>query len=128
MAGIKYSDAQMQELRNNKYVKNVTEKSITFSLECKTEVLKLSKRWIFYTEIFKKLWFPEYIINSKIPERSYHRWNNKYKNWLLEDKKWRPKKKQIDFENMTKDEELEYLRTKVAFLEEVEKLMKKWLP
>ena len=83
MAGIKYTQAQIKELKANKYVKNVTQKSITFSLECKIEVLKLNKKWLFYTEIFKKLWFPEYIINSKIPQRSFHRWNYKNNNWLI---------------------------------------------
>ena len=44
MAGIKYTQAQIKELKANKYVKNVTQKSITFSLECKIEVLKLNKK------------------------------------------------------------------------------------
>jgi hypothetical protein len=44
MAGIKYTGAQIEELKKNKYVKNVTEKNITFTTECKIEVLKLSKK------------------------------------------------------------------------------------
>jgi len=55
MAGIKYNITQIEELKINKYVKNVTEKSITFTTECKLEVLKLSKKGIFYTDIFEKL-------------------------------------------------------------------------
>ena len=96
MAEIKYNQDQINELKTIKYVKNVTNKNITFTTEFKYELLKLSKKWLFYKEIFKKLWFPEYIVNSKIPERSYHRWNNKSKNWFLEDKKWRPIKQKID--------------------------------
>ena len=121
MQKIKYNNTQINELKTIKYVKNVTNKNITFTTEFKYELLKLSKKWLFYKEIFKKLWFPEYIVNSKIPERSYHRWNNKSKNWFLEDKKWRPIKQKIDFDNMTKDEEIEYLKTKVAYYEEMMK-------
>ena len=126
MAGIKYTQAQIKELKANKYVKNVTQKSITFSLECKIEVLKLNKKWLFYTEIFKKLWFPEYIINSKIPQRSFHRWNYKNNNWLIEDKKWRPKVEKIDFNNLTKDQYIEYLETKLEFYEEMKKYIDSW--
>ena len=126
MAGIKYTQAQIKELKANKYVKNVTQKSITFNLECKIEVLKLNKKWLFYTEIFKKLWFPEYIINSKIPQRSFHRWNYKNNNWLIEDKKWRPKVEKIDFNNLTKDQYIEYLETKLEFYEEMKKYIDSW--
>mgnify|MGYP003415180278 FL=1 len=126
MAGIKYTQAQIKELKANRYVKNVTQKSITISLECKIEVLKLNKKWLFYTEIFKKLWFPEYIINSKIPQRSFHRWNYKNNNWLIEDKKWRPKVEKIDFNNLTKDQYIEYLETKLEFYEEMKKYIDSW--
>ena len=121
MAEIKYNQDQINELKTIKYVKNVTNKNITFTTEFKYELIKLSKRWLFYKNIFKKLWFPEYIINSKIPERSYHRWNNKSKKWLLEDKKWRSKKENIDFGNMTLEQENEYLKTKIAYYEEMMK-------
>jgi hypothetical protein len=41
MAGIQYNNEQVQELQKNKYVKFVTNKYITFTLECKIEFLKL---------------------------------------------------------------------------------------
>lgn len=122
MSGIKYSKKQIQDLKNNKYVKNATQRSITFSTEFKYEVLKLSEKWIFYTEIFKKLWFPEYIINSKIPERSYHRWKYKSDKWVIEEKKWRPTKKKIDYANLTNEEKIEYLETENAYLKELNKI------
>lgn len=128
MALIKYNETQIEELKKNKYVKSVTNKNINFTLECKLEVLRLSKKWIFYRDIFKKLWFPEYIVNSKIPERNYNRWKTKSKSWSIEDKKWRPKKEKIDFNNMTLEQENEYLRTKLALYEELADYMKSWLP
>ena len=122
MAEIKYSEEQIKELLNNKYVKSCTNKNITFTKECKIEVVKEWKKWIFYREIFKNLWFPEYIINSKIPERSYNRWKNNDKRWVIELKKWRHKKEKIDFNNMTLEQENEYLKAKLALVEELKNL------
>lgn len=120
MAEIKYNEEQIKELEKNKYVKKVSEKYITFTLECKIEFMKLNKKWIFYREIFKKLWFPDYIINSKIPERSYNRWRRNMNKWEIEKKKWR-KKQEEDITKMTKDEYIEHLEMKLAVYEELKK-------
>jgi hypothetical protein len=40
MAEIKYNTKQIEELLNNKYVKSCTNKNISFTKECKIEVLK----------------------------------------------------------------------------------------
>jgi hypothetical protein len=40
MAGIKYNIKQIEELKNNKYVKDCTQKYITFTDEFKIKVLK----------------------------------------------------------------------------------------
>ena len=114
MPWIKYSNEQISELLKTKYVLNCTQKYIIFTKECKNKSLKLLRQNFSTKEIFEKLWFPEYIINSKIPQRSFHRWNYKNNNSLIEDKKWRPKKEEIDFENMTLEQENEYLRAKLA--------------
>lgn len=126
MAVIKYNETQIEELKKNKYVKNVTNKNITFSLDCKLEIVKLSKQDMFYRDIFVKLWFPDYVINSEIPRNILNRLKNNLKKWKIEEKKWRHKKDKIDFSNMTKDEELEYLRAKVAYLEEIKKYIDSW--
>lgn len=123
MAWIKYSDTQIKELIWNKYVKKVSEKYITFSLECKTEFLKLSNKWLFYREIFRKLWFPEYIINSNVPKKAYDRWTTNMNKWIIEDKKWRPKKEKIDTSKMTKDEYIKYLEMEVEILKEFKKYL-----
>lgn len=128
MQQIKYNKIQIIELKENIYVKNVTEKHIVFTKEFKVEVLKLSSKWMFYREIFNKLWFPDYIVNSPIPESCYTRWKNNLKTWSIEWIKWRPKKEKLDFNNMTLEEENSYLKAKIAYLEEVEKLVKQWLP
>lgn len=125
MTKIIYTDSQRQEIERNQYVEKCTSKQIRFTNECKIEVLKLADQWFFYRDIFKSFGFPEYVVNSKVPERSYTRWKNIKKTsglvWLIWAKKWRPVKEKIDMTKMNKDEQVEYLKTKVAYLEELHK-------
>jgi parvulin-like peptidyl-prolyl isomerase len=55
MTEIKYNKAQINELKANKYVKNVTEKHIVFKTEFKMKALKLSNKHMLSKEIFEKL-------------------------------------------------------------------------
>lgn len=127
MSKQEYSKTQIKELLNNANVKKCSSKYITFNDNFKLTALKLDKKGIIYRDIFEKYWFPEYIINSRIPEKSLKNWRYKAKhkwiNSLQNTQKWRKKKEKVDISKMTKDEELEYLRTKVAILEELKKLL-----
>lgn len=122
MAKIQYTEHQIYELQKNKYVKSVTEKYITFTHECKEEFIKQTKEWLFYRDIFRVFQFPEYIIHSELPRNCFQRWTKKDKTGNLEGKKWRPKKKGIDIENMSIEEQNEYLRTENAYLKELHKM------
>jgi len=123
MAEIKYNNEQIKELENIKYVKSCTNKNINFTKEFKTKVLEIDKQWLFYREIFKLLWFPEYIFNSRIPKLSLDRWKlNINKKWVIEDNKWRKKKEYFDVSKMSKDEYIEYLEAKLALTEELKRL------
>jgi hypothetical protein len=128
MSEIKYNQKQIEELLRNKYVKSCTNKNINFTKECKIKSLELCNKWLTTKEIFKDLWFPEYIINSRIPVLSLNRWKSKAKIWQIENKKWRAKKEKTDFEKMTLKEQNEYLKAKIAYLEEVNKYLKGWVP
>lgn len=122
MVEIRYTKTQINELKENKYVKNCTQKHIIFSKECKNESIKLLQKNFSTREIFKKLWFPEYIINSKIPSKSLNRWKKTLKeNWITELKKWRPKK--VNVEKMSKDEYIKHLEMQLAVYEELKKYM-----
>ncbi len=124
MAIIKYNEKQIQELLSIKYVKNCTSKNVTFTQECKLEALRLEWKLWNRKEVFKQLWFPEYIFNSKIPTKSINRWKSNIRNkWKIEEKRWREIKEKYDISKMTKDEELEFLRKKVAILEDIQELM-----
>ncbi len=123
MEKIKYTEAQIKELKNNPYVKNCTSTSIIFTKDCKLKALKLDKKWLFYREIFKQLWFPEYVVNSNIPKNCIFRWKRNINlKWKIEERKWRKKKEYIDTTKMTKDEYIEYLEAKLALMEELERL------
>ncbi len=128
MAKIKYTESQIQELINNEYINWCSNKSITFTKECKIKAVKLRlEKLLSCKEVFRELWFPEYIINTDIPNASLNRWIKNNHKWKIDLKRWR-KRKEIDISKMTKDEELEYLRTKVAVLEELKKLVDKNYP
>ena len=123
MTIIKYTNKQIKELKANPNVKNCTSKSIIFTKDCKLKALELDKKWVFHREIFKQLWFPEYIFNSRIPSLSLDRWKRNVKlKWKIEETKWRKKKEYIDTTKMTKDEYIEYLEAKLALMEELERL------
>ena len=122
-----YTKDQISELLNNKYVKNCTSKYITFTDEFKLKALELDKKYIFPREIFKKCNFPEYIISSIIPWESLKRFRRLSKEKsLIWNKKWRIKKEKIDFNNLTKDQYIEYLETKLEFYEEMKKYIDSW--
>jgi hypothetical protein len=98
----------------------------------KIEALKLDSQWVYFKDIFNYLWFPNFIIDSSIPKQSLKNWRSKVKSkwfaWLVNTKKWRKDKDKIDFDNLTKDEEISYLRAKVAYLEEIAKIKMQWFP
>ena len=129
MAQLKYSEDQILELKQNKYVKNCTSKYLSFTDEFKIKALELDKRCFFSKEIFQEFWFPEYVINTKLPKNTIATLRFKEKiqwiQWVRSSKKWRKKHKEIDFENMSKDEKIEYLEAENDYLKELYKL-KHW--
>lgn len=125
MVKIKYTAKQIRELENNKYVKSCSNKNITFTKECKIRALELEESWIFRKEIFKWLWFPDYVVNTFLPTKSINRWkNNVNKKWIIEEKKWRQVREYTDISKMTKDEYIEYLEAKLCIIEELKKIDK----
>lgn len=126
MKKIPYSAKQIEELLANPYVKNCSERYITFTTECKIEFLNLSKQWFFYKDIFKKFGFLSYIVNSDIPKNSCTRWNRNLASWILEWKKGKPKNErkeinQKDIESMSLKEQNIYLQAENAYLKELHK-------
>ncbi len=128
MTNIKYTQKQIEELKKNQYVEDCSKSYITFTNKWKYKAINLWESWLKCKDIFRKLKLPEYIINSLIPTRSLNRWkriiNNKGKNAFNNSKKWRKKGyKKINTENMSKDEYIDFLQTKIIYLEKAKKLL-----
>jgi len=120
-----YTWEEIEIIKENKYVKNCTSKYITFTDEIKLEALKLYDKWLYFRDIFRQFWFPDFIISSEVPRQALKDWRKRIKikwlSWLIGTKKWRKKWEKIDISKMSKDEYIEYLETKTAFLEELHK-------
>ncbi len=125
MAEIKYNKAQIKELKMNKYVKDCTDKYLTFTDEFKIKVIKLDAKWVYHRQIFFDCWFPDYVWNTGLVPRIVWNWRFKFKNkwlpWLIWTKKWRKKWEKKDISKMTKEEYIIYLETKNAYLKELYK-------
>ena len=125
MAVIKYNQEQIKELKMNKYVKDCTEKYITFTDEFKIKVLKWEWKWVYHRQIFYDCGFPDYVWNTDLVPRIVWTWRLKMKTkwleWLIWTKKWRKKIEKIDISKMTTEEYNQYLKAEVAYLKELYK-------
>lgn len=126
MSNKEYNKVQIELLKTNKYVKGCTSKYITFTDEIKIEAMKLCNKWMYFRDIFKHFWFPDFIINSDVPKNAIKGWKRRIKinwlSWLIQTKKWRKKKEKIDISNMTQEEKIKYLETENAYLKELHKV------
>ena len=125
MAEIKYSGTQIEELKQNKYVKDCTQKYITFTDEFKILVLKWVQKWKYHRQIFYECGFPEYVWNSELVPRIVGNWKYKMKTkwleWIIGMKKWRKKGEKIDYESMSLEDKNKYLEAKIDYLNELYK-------
>lgn len=129
MSKKRYTDEQIKELKANKYVMNCTEKSIQFTDEFRKIAMELDGKE-FPRAIFKKCWFPDYVVNSKIPEKSFNRrrksMREKWEIWLIDNRWcnwWKPRKNKIKKKSWEKievsKEEREYMQAELAVYKEL---------
>ena len=129
MSKKRYTDEQIKELKANKYVMNCTEKSIQFTDEFRKIAMELDGKE-FPRAIFKKCWFPDYIVNSIIPEKSFNRrrksMREKWEIWLIDNRWcnwWRPRKNKIKKKSWeiieVSKEEREYMQAELAVYKEL---------
>lgn len=129
MSKKRYTDEQIKELKANKYVMNCTEKSIQFTDEFRKIAMELDGKE-FPRAIFKKCWFPDYVVNSMIPEKSFNRrrksMREKWEIWLIDNRWcnwWRPRKNKIKKKSWeiieVSKEEREYMQAELAVYKEL---------
>lgn len=120
-----YNKEQIDLLKANKYVKDCTSKYITFIDELKTEALKLDNKWVYFRDIFRHFWFPDFIVDSDVPKQILKNWRynmrKKWLLWLVSTKKWRKKWEEINISKMTQEEKIIFLETENAYLKELYK-------
>ena len=89
MVETKYTQKQSKELLNNPYVQNCTESYITFTNKVKYDSVILRKSLLKCRDIFEKLGFPKYIVDSEVPIKNISKWNKSINiDWNI-GKKWR---------------------------------------
>lgn len=124
--GVNYfTEAQVEELRNNPYVKNVSIKAITYSDDFKREFLSLKALGKSRSEIFKICGFnPKVIGKHRLSEfsRRVSKMANRPEGIcdLREQSGGRPRKVQ-----RTPEQELAYLQHKIKYLEQENDFLKK---
>lgn len=129
MSKKRYTDEQIKELKANKYVMNCTEKSIQFTDEFRKIAMELDGKE-FPRAIFKKCWFPDYVVNSIIPKESFERrrksMREKWEIWLTDNRWcnwWRPRKNKIKKKSWEiieiSKEEREYMQAELAVYKEL---------
>ncbi len=135
MSNKNYTLDQIEELLRNPYVYKCSPKYISYTYECKDQVLRLYEtRRHSSREIFRSLGFPSYITESSLPKDSIKAWrkivSEQWLVWLREWKRWRKKKeKTLWWDNILENETVEYLKAKIAYLEaenEVFRLIRAW--
>ena len=75
----KYTKEEREELLQNRYVKNCSEKYITFTDVCKIKAMSLKESGMYSRDIFRTLGFPDFILHSQVPIQNLKNWNTKLK-------------------------------------------------
>ncbi len=129
MEGNHFTEGQVKELKQNKYVRNVTLKSISFTKEFKEHFLNESETGKGPTRIFIESGFNPYILGSeRIKGFSKRIKKKRQKNGSLEDTRGKKStgrpKKSIE-RILTPDEEIEKLKHENVMLKAENDLLKK---
>lgn len=125
MSKLRFSKEDIDKLKDNPYVLNITEKAITYADEFKEKFIELYNKGVTPTEIFRKCEILPEIIGQKRIDTFSYRVRQKIKNGkILEDdrkrKSGRPKTRKL-----TKDEEIQRFKHKVQYQEQQIEFLKK---
>lgn len=126
----KFNEEQIIELEKNKYVKKVTENSITYSKEFKVHFVNEKSKGKGPTRIFIESGFNPYILGQCRINSFSKRINKTIKNNLSFDdnrgKKSAGRPKKIKEQELTIEEQLDKLKHENLMLKAENELLKKW--
>lgn len=126
MSNILFTDKDVKKLSKNKYVKKVSNKSITYTNEFKEKVVFETENYKkFPRQVFEECGFDIDVIGSKRIENAAYKWRKKYKQQgELKDtrkhKSGRPLKREL-----SDTEKLKRAEAKIHLLEAENELLKK---
>lgn len=126
MSNIVFTDSEVKKLRKNKYVRNVSNKSITYTDEFKEKVVFETENYKkFPRQVFEECGFDIGIIGIKRVENAAYKWRKQYKN-LGELKDTRKYKSGRALKRELSDaEKLRRAEAKIKLLEAENELLKK---
>ena len=119
MSKIRFSNKEIETLRMNRYVKQISEKSITYTDEFKHHAIEQSEKGLMSTDIFERAGFDLAIIGRKRAQSSLDRWKRLYKDsgvMGLRDRRKENSGRPLDRE-LSLEEQLEREKAKNKFLQ-----------
>lgn len=126
MSNVLFTDNEVKKLRKNKYVKNVSNKSITYTDEFKEKVVFETENYKkFPRQIFEECGFDIDIIGVKRTENATYKWRKQYKSCgelkdLRKQNSGRPLEREL-----SDAEKLKRAEAKIRLLEAENELLKK---
>ena len=125
MSKLRFCKEDIEKLKDNPYISNISEKAITYTDEFKEKFVELYNKGKMPTEIFRLCEIPPEIIGRKRIDMLSYRLKKKveYGEELIDKRKefsGRPKSKEL-----TKDEEIQRLKHKIQYQEQQIEFLKK---
>ena len=126
MTKVLFSDAQVKKLMKNKWIKNVSNRAITYTDEFKIKLVKEKENYKkFPREIFKECEIDPEIVGNRRIEIAAYRWRKKYnETGEIRDTKKGNSGRRLE-RRLSDKEKLERAEAKIKLLEAENELLKK---
>ena len=126
MTKVLFSDAQVKKLMKNKWIKNVSNRAITYTDEFKIKLVKETENYKkFPREIFKECEIDPEIVGNRRIEIAAYRWRKKYnETGEIRDTKKGNSGRRLE-RRLSDKEKLERAEAKIKLLEAENELLKK---
>ena len=121
-----FTKEEIEILKTNKYVKNVTEKGITYTDDFRKDFINLITRGNAKKQAFKELGFNPEILGEKRMQSFYNRMKYNLKhNKPINDTRTINSGRRKNINNLSEKEQLEYLKQENLMLKAENELLKK---